>query len=142
MARARLGRLKRRAEFLRIAAQGRKFSTPGLVLQALPASAPGEVRLGFTCSRKVGNAVARNRARRRLRAAAAEVMPEAAAMDYDYVLIGKVETLARPYALLLQDLRTALKRVGASRAPEGGAAQPILSEGSSLVHASQPRSRS
>ena len=88
MARARLGRLKRRAEFLRIAAQGRKFSTPGLVLQALQASLFGELRLGFTCSRKVGNAVARNRARRRLRAAAAEVMPEAAAMDYDYVLIG------------------------------------------------------
>lgn len=112
--RARLGRLTRRAEFLRIAAVGRKFSTPGLVLQAAPSDQPGP-RLGFTCSRKVGNAVARNRARRRLRAAAREVMPDAAAPDRDYVLIGRVDTIDRPYELLKQDLRMALKRVGALR---------------------------
>lgn len=125
MGRAPLGRLKRRAEFLRIAAQGRKFSTPGLVLQAMSAStlsdvAASDIRLGFTCSRKVGNAVARNRARRRLQAAARELMPEAAQSGYDYVLIGRTETIERPYALLLQDLRTALKRVGALR--DAGAA--------------------
>ena len=112
---ARLGRLTRRAEFLRIAAVGRKFSTPGLVLQAAPSDQPGP-RLGFTCSRKVGNSVERNRARRRLRAAAQQVMPEAAAPGHDYVLIGRVETLARPYDLLVEDLRTALKRVGVVRA--------------------------
>ncbi len=111
------GRLRRRADFLRAAAQGRKFSTPGLVLQAAPEAEPGAApfRLGFTCSRKVGSAVERNRARRRLRAAAAEVMPLAAAPGNDYVLIGRKETLRRPYALLLQDLRLALTRVGASR---------------------------
>ena len=114
MSRAPLGRLKRRAEFLRAAAQGRKCSTPGLVLQAATA-AEGELRVGFTCSKKVGNAVARNRARRRLKAAAAALMPEAATRGYDYVLIGRTETLKRPYALLLQDLRQALKRVGAHR---------------------------
>jgi ribonuclease P protein component len=117
LSRAPLGRLKRRAEFLRVAAQGRKCSTPGLVLQAATA-AEGDVRLGFTCSKKVGNAVARNRARRRLKAAAAALMPDAAARGYDYVLIGRTETLKRPYALLLQDLRLALKRVGTLRAAD------------------------
>jgi ribonuclease P protein component len=137
-----LGRLTRRAEFLRVAAQGRKFSTPGLVLQALSAGSSDTIRLGFTCSRKVGNAVARNRARRRLKAAAAQVMPDAAAPGHDYVLIGKTETLARPYALLLQDLRTALKRVGALRAPASGASETTPTEGSPLVRSSQPSFRS
>jgi ribonuclease P protein component len=123
LARAALGRLKRRAEFLRAAAHGRKFSTPGLVLQAI-AGLDDEVRVGFTCSKKVGNAVDRNRARRRLKAAAAALMPDAAAPGHDYVLIGKVETVKRPYALLLQDLRVALKRVGALRAPNGDAPPP------------------
>ena len=115
----RLGRLKRRSEFLRLAGAGRKAASPGLVLQAAPrpeAGAPAPEtppRTGFTCSRKVGNAVARNRARRRLKAAAAEILPLHARPDYDYVIIGRPETLARPFALLLQDLLGSLKRVGA-----------------------------
>jgi ribonuclease P protein component len=129
LARAALGRLKRRAEFLRAAAHGRKFSTPGLVLQAI-ASADNELRVGFTCSKKVGNAVARNRARRRLKAAAAALMPKAAAPGHDYVLIGRIETVKRPYALLLQDLQLALKRVGALRTPEGDALPPPTESGS------------
>jgi ribonuclease P protein component len=69
-------------------------------------------RIGFTCSRKVGNAVARNRARRRLRAAARAVLPALARPGWDYVLIGRpVETATRPFALLLDDLRAALSRV-------------------------------
>jgi ribonuclease P protein component len=129
LSRAPLGRLKRRAEFLRIAAQGRKFSTPGLVLQAMAmgttsTGSDADIHIGFTCSRKVGNAVARNRARRRLQAAAREVMTASAAPGYDYVLIGRTETIDRPYPLLLQDLRTALKRVGALRDADTGAAPP------------------
>jgi ribonuclease P protein component len=128
-----VGRLKRRAEFLRVAATRCKWAAPGLILQAAP-SAPGlppppsggaavpgqrdakpELRVGFTCSKKVGNSVARNRAKRRLRAAAAQILPELAAAGRDYVLIGRTETLHRPFGSLLQDLRTALKRVGALR---------------------------
>lgn len=115
-------RLKRRAEFLRVAAARRKWAAPGLVLQAAKAVASAEggeatpvIRLGFTVSRKVGNAVARNRARRRLRAAAEQIMPRHAAAGIDYVLIGRQETLTRPFALLLKDLETALKRVGGWR---------------------------
>ena len=129
MADAPLGRLKRRAEFLRAAAQGRKFSTPGLVLQAV-AAPESSLRVGFTCSKKVGNAVARNRAKRRLRAAAQAVMPTLAMPGHDYVLIGRTETVTRPYALLLQDLRLALKRVGALRADQTGPAPPQTESGS------------
>lgn len=154
-----LERLKRRSEFLRVAAGRRKWAAPGLVLQAAPAisapppakhdegirgaplpptpseeSAAPTLRVGFTCSKKVGNAVARNRARRRLRAAAAQILAAEAAPGFDYVLIGRQETLHRPFALLLQDLQTALKRVGAIRKGDGAAGpetgRPIGREGS------------
>ncbi len=120
-------RLKKRADFLRIAALRRKWVSPGLILQAAPVGlVPSEesavgVRVGFTVSRKVGNAVARNRAKRRLRAAVAEIFPQSAQLGLDYVLIGRRETIERPYALLLQDLRTALKRVDALREDGSGA---------------------
>ena len=129
---AALERLKRRPEFLRVAATRRKYVAPGLILQArrrdAPGSAPGQAggavpgdagltppRVGFTVSRKVGNAVARNRARRRLRAAADQVMPSHAAGGEDYVLIGRAGTLTRPFADLVADLEAGLKRLGAYR---------------------------
>ena len=106
--------LVRRADFLRIAASGHRRATPGFILQAAACDLHGEhaARLGFTASRKVGNAVARNRAKRRLRALADRV---AAQFDpaLDYVLIGRVDVLTRNFALLEQDLRMALKRIAA-----------------------------
>ena len=116
----RLDRLKKRADFLRVAGLRRKWAAPGLILQAAPGPAAGDdqadsLRVGFTVSKKVGNAVCRNRARRRLRAAVAELFPDRAAPGLDYVVIGRRETLERSYSLLLQDLTVALKRVGALR---------------------------
>ena len=70
------------------------------------------MRVGITVSRKVGNAVARNRARRRLRALAAETLPQHAKAGHDYVLIGRKGTLARPYDRLRDDLATALAKLG------------------------------
>lgn len=115
---AGLARLKRRAEFLQVA-KGRRWATPGLVLQARPqpadTSLPLGARVGFTASRRVGIAVERNRARRRLRAAADRLLPDHAALGQDYVVVARSETLKRPFALLLGDLETALKRLGAWR---------------------------
>lgn len=114
-----LARLKKRADFLRVAGQRKKWACPGLILQVAPLpqgeSAPkaDAIRIGFTCSKKVGNAVARNRARRRLKAAVDAIFPQSARPGLDYVVIGRRETVERDYSLLLQDLRTALKRVGA-----------------------------
>ncbi|MDB5410684.1 MAG: rnpA [Rhodospirillales bacterium] len=119
MARA-IPRLQRRAEFLRVAGSGRKWAAPGLILQVLRRDAEPEtaapVRVGYTASRKVGIAVARNRARRRLRAAVGEVMPQHATPGHDYVVIARGATLTRAYPALVEDLRTALRRLGVFRA--------------------------
>jgi ribonuclease P protein component len=114
----KLGRLKRRADFLRVAGGKRKWVTPGLILQTLPCPAEEiepTARVGFTATRKIGGAVERNRARRRLRAAAANLMPGHAAPDFDYVLIARAETPTRPYGALLADLETALRKLGTWR---------------------------
>lgn len=108
--------LTRRADFL-AAARARRRATPAFTLQARrrpPDEAPGRLRVGYTCSKKVGNAVARNRAKRRLRAAAREVMPAAGRPGWDYVLIGREgETATRDFARLCEDLRAALAAIHA-----------------------------
>ncbi|MGC8476427.1 MAG: ribonuclease P protein component [Acetobacteraceae bacterium] len=106
-------RLTRRAEFLRVAARGRKAAMPGLVLQALPRGDQAPARLGFTVTRKIGNAVVRNRTRRRLRAAARLVLGQAPCPGLDLVLIGREATRARDFAALVEDLRAALARAAA-----------------------------
>ena len=117
-----VARLKRRSEFLRVAATRKKWVAPGLVLQVRPHGPderlPGgstRIRVGFTASRKVGNAVARNRVRRRLRAAVERVVPECAGDGHDFVVIGRAATLRRPFDALVQDLRKAIERLNACR---------------------------
>lgn len=116
---AAVERLKRRPDFLRVAGGRRKWVAPGLILQALgqdeSLSSTGgiaPVRVGFTASAKVGNAVVRNRARRRLRAAAASVMPLHARPAHDYVLIARAGTLQRRFVDLVADLEAGLRRLG------------------------------
>lgn len=115
-----VGRLKRRQDFLRVAGGRRKWAAPGLVLQArkthVEKSGECGIRVGFTATRRIGGAVERNRARRRLRAVAAAVLPERAACGHDYVVIARLGTLTRPFASLVRDLETALEKLGASRA--------------------------
>ena len=110
-------RLTRRAEFLKVAAGRRKWVAPGLILQGAAGSPAGASwRVGFTASRKVGNAVARNRARRRLRAVSAAVLPVHAVDGHDYVLIARTGTLNRRYQALIGDLEEGLRRLGVWRA--------------------------
>ena len=110
-----LGRLLKRADFLRVARAGRKWVTAGLILQALKRpdgeQEPAPLRYGLTASRKVGNAVARNRARRRLKALSAELLAQRGRPGTDYVLIARQATLRRPYAGLRTDLEQALERI-------------------------------
>ena len=117
----KIARLKRRAEFLAVAASRRKHVAPGLILQVGRRAGAVAPRVGFTASKKVGIAVARNRARRRLRAAAEHVIGHHGAPGYDFVLIARNATLTRPFADLLGDLEAALKQVGAYRAENGNA---------------------
>jgi ribonuclease P protein component len=105
-------RLKRRAEFLRAAGKGRKMATTGLVLQCYARGDGDPVRLGFTVTKKVGNAVMRNRTRRRLREAARLTLRDQAPVGVDLVLIGRNETAARPFTALMNDLRLAMRRLG------------------------------
>jgi len=111
---AALERLKKRREFLRAAQRGKRAARPGLVLQALPAE-DSRLRLGFTVTKKVGNAVTRNRARRRLKEAARLNLPGMGLAGWDLVLIGRDGTIARPFALLVEDLRGALRQTGVLR---------------------------
>lgn len=70
------------------------------------------IRVGYTCSKKIGNAVIRNRAKRRLREVARAVLPLAARPGWDYVLVGRPQaTVDRPFADLLADLETALASI-------------------------------
>ncbi|MFD2264181.1 ribonuclease P protein component [Lacibacterium aquatile] len=110
----RLAVLQRRSEFLRVADARRKFAVPGLVLQVYERrEATGPARLGFTASKKVGNSVARNRARRRLREAAWRLVGKHGLEGHDYVLIAREATLERPWPDLLTDLQAAMKRLKA-----------------------------
>jgi ribonuclease P protein component len=106
------GRLKRRAEFLRAAASGRKAAVGGVVLQALARPDTDPVRLGFTVTRKVGNAVVRNRTRRRLKEAARLVLKDRPVTGVDLVLIGRDSTRKRDFMVLQDDIRRALDRTG------------------------------
>jgi len=106
------GRLTRRAEFLRVAAKGRKAPMPGLVLQALHRQDDAPARLGFTVTKKVGNAVIRNRTRRRMKEAARLLLQDHPVAGADLVLIGRDGTRKRAFAALQQDLHRALTRAG------------------------------
>ncbi|MFC7702868.1 ribonuclease P protein component [Plastorhodobacter daqingensis] len=127
----RLQILTQRADFLR-AAQARRQGTPGFMLQARERRAgeaePEAIRVGFTCSKKVGNAVTRNRAKRRLREIARAILPRRGLTGWDYVLVGRPgATATRCFDLLLADLQRALDLIhgpDARNAPHRGANSP------------------
>lgn len=130
--------LKKRQDFIRAARDraSRKWVTPRVIVQSMPDVAPeiapemaqrlaqrlapdvtGEIqppqqipqiRIGFTATKRLGSAVVRNRTRRRLRAAVAEILPAHAKPGFAYVFIGRDQTATCPYQCLLDDLKTAL----------------------------------
>ena len=109
--------LRKRADFLR-AAGAKRQGTTGFHLQARDRSDGEGMRVGYTCSKKVGNAVARNRAKRRLREVARLVLPEHGRPGWDYVLVGRPGvTVSRDFAALKSDLEGALRQIHRDRPP-------------------------
>ncbi|WP_434802213.1 ribonuclease P protein component [Paracoccus sediminicola] len=113
--------LRQRSDFLK-AAKARRAGTAGLLLQARRRAddelTETPIRVGFTCSKKIGNAVMRNRAKRRLRALAREVIPRLGRAGWDYVLVGRPDaTVSRNFSDLRDDLVTAIRRIHAPKAP-------------------------
>jgi len=103
--------LRKRAEFLAVAASGKKWVAPAFILQiGTPHPPTTPIRYGLTASRKVGNAVTRNRARRRLRALAAELLPHAS-LEHDYVLVARDTAPDYEYNALRQDMIKGMKRM-------------------------------
>ncbi|MGB8365715.1 MAG: ribonuclease P protein component [Rhizomicrobium sp.] len=105
-------RLRTRPDFLR-AAKGIRRVSPAVTVELCPTpkavAKPGALRVGFTATKKIGGAVERNRAKRRLRAAAAALLPLYGRGGNDYVLVARQETLTKPFGGLLDDLTQALQ---------------------------------
>lgn len=110
-----LPRLKRRPEFLKVAAAQFKWVAPGLIVQArkrtVEEADTRDSRVGFTVSRKVGNSVKRNRVRRRLKSAATIILKKHAQKGVDFVIIGRKNTLNRSFADLMSDMALAMKKL-------------------------------
>jgi len=105
-------RFKRRADFLRLASRGRKITRPGFVMQFCTTEDGAALRTGFTATKKLGNAVARNRARRRLKEAARLTLAGRALPGVELVLICRQETAKLPFAKLCAGLTGALADAG------------------------------
>jgi ribonuclease P protein component len=108
-------RLRQRADFL-AAASGIKATAAAFVLQAHKRADDGPARVGFTVSKKVGNAVERNRVRRRLREIVRNAGSNRIRSGHDYVLIGRRAALRVPFARIAEDFEGALRRMHAERA--------------------------
>ena len=107
-----LRRITKRSDFIQ-ASHAKRLGVKGFLLQARNRNDDDQaIRVGFTCSKKVGNAVARNRAKRRLREITNLILISSAKKGWDYVLIGKKEvTASRDFIKLKNDLTYALQKI-------------------------------
>ena len=103
--------IPKRREFVLVSSHGRRYAMPGLVLQMRDRGDDAGARLGITASKKIGNAVARNRAKRRLRAVAGEYLASYGRLGHDYVLIARYNTNTLEWSALADSLHIALNKV-------------------------------
>jgi ribonuclease P protein component len=118
-----LQRLTKRAQFLYVRA-GVRAGRGHVLIEARRRADNGVIGVGFTTSKKVGNAVARSRARRRMREAARRLLPEFGVAGVDYVLVARQSTPEADWATLLDDIKTALIRLRADLEAGAGGARP------------------
>lgn len=103
--------IRKRSDFLRIQSKGRKWVSHGLTIQTMP-NDDGIKRIGYTVTKRTDKlAVKRNRIKRRLRAAAADILPAHAKNGQDYILVGRPQTLTRPYETLKNDIKWCLEKM-------------------------------
>jgi ribonuclease P protein component len=103
-------RLRQRADFLAVA-NGTRVNAAAFTLHSRRRDDPGPIRVGFTVTRKNGTATERNRIRRRLREAVRRIEGVAMRPHHDYVLVGRRAALTADFNAMLDDLRSALKRL-------------------------------
>jgi ribonuclease P protein component len=105
-----MDRLRQRADFLAVA-NGARVSSAAFALQSRARSDQGPIRVGFTVTKKNGTATERNRIRRRLRELVKRLDVISMRPHHDYVLVGRREALSRDFAVMLDDLNGALRRL-------------------------------
>lgn len=105
-------RLKKRVQFLNVAANGQKIPTSSIVLQLLHRNDCEAGRVGFTVTKKVGNSVVRNRVKRRLRGVMQEIAQKNSFQGIDMVMIGRKSTFEKPYQAIVKDFCWALHKAG------------------------------
>tara|TARA_B100001778_G_scaffold333243_1_gene341338 strand:- start:7682 stop:8050 length:369 start_codon:yes stop_codon:yes gene_type:complete len=103
--------LKKRSDFVAANAVNQKWISPSVIVQILKQEDPDTINVGYTVTKKVGNAVTRNRIKRRLRAAVTAVVLKHAQAGYAYILIGRKETETIDFDKLCSDLKWCLKRL-------------------------------
>jgi ribonuclease P protein component len=120
-----MDRLRQRADFLAVA-NGARVNASAFVLQSRRRDDSGPIRIGFTVTKKNGNAPERNRIRRRLRELVKLIDPVSMLPHHDYVLVGRRDALKRDFATMLDELRAAFKKPARqapkARGPKAGPA--------------------
>jgi ribonuclease P protein component len=107
--------LRQRADFLNLQANGQKWVTPAFIVQLSRPVDSTETSIGFTATKKLGNAVIRNRCKRRLRAMCDMALNGFETKGIQLVIIARGETLTRDFTQLTKDLQWALRKLGVGK---------------------------